>query len=632
MRKILILILFIFVLVGCQEIKSRGEEMYIAIYDRNMDHITNLTNIKFEYTKRVFDFDTSSFSGLSEKNIIDAFIFVLCENNGIQVYSGFVKGLNQEGKSVTFNGEDLRTIIDTEIILDYTFRKSYYKGGGTSVVDQFFPTYLAGLFQSVEVALETQIFIDYQFQLEFTSPRPTDYSYWIGDFTHTYIIANANKFLKPYLAYYGYYISSHFSLSDKKIVFEIKKNSSQKDISLIDFENESKLTNVNINKAIARIEFQTVYENTKGWYRIYEDFVFPDPMLENGRFDIQLIQTASPTPQVNINDYPLGYRILVKYVPSDTSTTYINHEVINTKYVGMPSNLPEKHYYLGLDNQIYEENIDYSNMVMPIKSKIFEDVYLAKAQYAAVSELVNNRYNENILLSNINSPIDLNEIELYTMINVHTIQNGISVVKEYPVAEIINENGQISINLGFKKTKFTEIIKSITKDPAIKSTGGNSGVGGIEEGTIYDIIDNKVPDMIEAATENISIEDIEGLNTALEDINSTIANIANFVSIAEVTTSTANSYDFPNGKTVYINYSSLFTFKVYQDGTNEVTHPIGTTIPLLLYGTGEAVIEAMTNVAITSFNGFKKINGRYQAVMLIKKATNTWTLIGALKA
>lgn len=47
---------------------------------------------------------------------------------------------------------------------------------------------------------------------------------------------------------------------------------------------------------------------------------------------------------------------------------------------------------------------------------------------------------------------------------------------------------------------------------------------------------------------------------------------------------------------------------------------------------GGIFVDAKQNVIIKSFDNFRRINGQYQAASLIKEDTNTWLLIGALKA
>jgi len=95
-------------------------KMYVALYDKTYKHIGNITDVKFDIVQRVYDFDSSSFSGIGERDFSEAFIFSFCEETGVQKYSGLVKNLSQQNNKITFKGEDLRILFDTDIILDFS--------------------------------------------------------------------------------------------------------------------------------------------------------------------------------------------------------------------------------------------------------------------------------------------------------------------------------------------------------------------------------------------------------------------------------------------------------------------------------------------------------------------------------
>ena len=64
---------------------------------------------------------------------------------------------------------------------------------------------------------------------------------------------------------------------------------------------------------------------------------------------------------------------------------------------------------------------------------------------------------------------------------------------------------------------------------------------------------------------------------------------------------------------------------------SSVAFPIGTKIDVLQTGAGETTI-AGAGVTINSEGSKLKINAQWQAVTLVKRDTNTWVVIGALKA
>src|SRR5690554_3857427 len=199
---IMLISVFLLTLVNVATFESfenrNGEnDMYIEMYDRQLNHIANIRDVKYEYTRRVYDLDTSNFSGICDANITDALIFVLCNEYGDYEYSGFVKNLSQEGKLVKFKGEDLKVVFDTEIILDYATENNF----------SLSPSLLLDLFEDVIDGLQNQIGTT-PLQMDFIYPAPTDGILWMGNFHYQYLFINVRSFLKPYLAYFGYYIDA----------------------------------------------------------------------------------------------------------------------------------------------------------------------------------------------------------------------------------------------------------------------------------------------------------------------------------------------------------------------------------------------------------------------------------------
>lgn len=458
--------IFLILLLSVVKNGKGGEDMYIAIYDRELKHITNITNAKYDITKRVFDFDTSTFEGKAEMDVTDnGFIFILCEANGKQVYSGFMQNIKQDANKVTFKGGDFKTIFDTEIVLDYTIAP------GSA------PLQLCHVFRDVVnvVANELEGIMEYTFSYE----EPQDYIDWIANYDTQYLIVNANNFLKPYLAYYQYRIKASFNTSTKTIHCDIVKNDETIAIKLKDFIHESTRTDVTINKAIATLKFDNVEPTGKGWITSTEEYW--TKATDKG----EIIQ-AFPEPMDNAENYNYGYALKILVSEQGAPDTYPVYFQVSNSVVVRPSDIPKKSYYLGRDNLIYEEIIPLEKRILPVKAKVFEDGFFQKAQFNAISELVNNRYNENIIITNTQTPIDLRELELYTMIEVYDKTGKVVIM---PVAEISLSNDNYTIKLGFKKTLFTEIVKSKSQE-AIKNTnsGASGGTTVVEDpSTVYSV-------------------------------------------------------------------------------------------------------------------------------------------------
>lgn len=464
--------------------------MYIELYDRRLLHIANLTNIKYNYTRRTYDFDNAVFSGLCAINPVGAFIFVLCKDNGQPVYSGFVAGLGQDGKLVRFKGVDYKTIFDTEVILDYS----------TNL--EASPRTLGGVFYDVVEALKNQILLSLPIlPIDFLVPQDDTDIYWIANFDSQFVTVNAKTFLKPYLAYYGYYISSRFDRANKKLIFEVKKNTNMVDIKLADFLHDAKKNDLTVNKTIATIKFESIDTSQKRWVEVDKGYYDNQP----GDNKDSIIQSDNNKPNIDPNEYETGYALELFY--NDFNSVLYGYYYYSVAYVEnpRPKNLPYREYYLGLDNMIYSGAMSFSNMVLPVKAKVFEDANFQNAQFNAIYELVNNRFNENITLTNVNSPIDLSKLELNTLVNIYD-KNG--EIKSMPVSEIINDNGLLQIKLGYKKTLFTEVIKGEAEreKPAIKPTSG--GVTNIYSDEIELIGGEEIP------IEDLPINSVQPLKTA----------------------------------------------------------------------------------------------------------------------
>lgn len=64
---------------------------------------------------------------------------------------------------------------------------------------------------------------------------------------------------------------------------------------------------------------------------------------------------------------------------------------------------------------------------------------------------------------------------------------------------------------------------------------------------------------------------------------------------------------------------------------SSVAFPVGTKIDVIQTGAGEVTIAATSGVTLNSEGSKKKINTQWQAVTLVKRASDSWVLIGALK-
>ena len=83
-------------------------------------------------------------------------------------------------------------------------------------------------------------------------------------------------------------------------------------------------------------------------------------------------------------------------------------------------------------------------------------------------------------------------------------------------------------------------------------------------------------------------------------------------------------------KIVEMNNASANTLTVPPNSS--VAYPIGTQIIVLQTGAGQTSIAAGAGVTINSASAKLKLTGQWSAATLIKRATNTWGLVGDIAA
>lgn len=362
--------------------------MYIALYDEDLSHITNIDGVTYNLQQRVYDLDSFSATGkVTEEDIKNAKVAILNDDLGNYEYGCFVDTVSIVEGTCTIKGLDFKSLWQNEILIDYSQPNS-------------FDARLSKIFEKVESLLfdTTDIYVNHITVNTHIGYDGSDTTA-LGNWQNQYMIKDGYAFLKLYLKYYGYNIESKLDIVDKVLKFDFVKNNKSIDINLLDFNYEITTTQTKTNKTIATLSFQTVKE---------EDGV----------------------------------------------------EIITPR----PSGLATSYYYLDKDNNIIQSDKygNFQKRIYPVVAKMFEAEYLAEAQYNAVYELVNSRYNDNIIIDNTDvvDPINFKDYKLYTMINVY--QDGNFYITS-PITEkhiTLDANGlRVKVKLGFKIIYLTEIIK-----------------------------------------------------------------------------------------------------------------------------------------------------------------------------
>lgn len=391
--------------------------MYIALYDENRNHITNVDNATYDLTTRVYDSDSFSGEGVCAEDVNDAKIAVVNDDAGNYKYACFADTVTPEYNKRTIKGLDFKTLWDTEILLDYTPQNSF--DGKLSAI---FEKVRAAVFDVADAAVG-------KIPVEVVIPTDnTDTTDVYGDLQGTYQLVNAYTFLKGYLKYYEYNIETRYDIAAGKIIFTFVKCTTVLSVDLSDFIHELTTTSSATNKTVATIKYDVETPETDADGNIIYT-------------DVQEVDDEG-NPVVDDEGNPV-------YIP---------------QYKPRPSTIATKYYYRDKDNNIVQSDAEgnISGRIYPVKTKWFEAEYLADAQFNAVYELANARYVDNIVIDNniTIDPIDFSKYPLYTKVKLYY---GGKLYKTLPISEKITtldgsgENTQIK--LGFKKILLTEIIK-----------------------------------------------------------------------------------------------------------------------------------------------------------------------------
>lgn len=392
--------------------------MYIAIYDENKNHITNVDNATYDSTVRVYDLDSFTAEGVNDVDINDAKIAVLNDDAGNYKYACFADEITPENNKRKIKGLDFKTLWDTEILLDFTADGSF--DGRLSKVFECVKT---AVFNGADAAIR-KIPVEVIIQTDNTDTTAT-----YGSLQGTYQFVNAYKFLKCYLKYYEYNIESFYNVAAGKIVFTFVKCTDRVAINLSDFLYELTTTSSATNKAVATIKYNVETPETDADGNII--YTNKQKTDENG------------DPVYNDDGSPA-------YIP---------------KYKPRPSTLATVYYYRNKNNDIVQADAsgNIAGRLYPVKAKYYESEYLADAQFNAVNELANARYVDNIVIDNnvTLDPLDFSGYRLYTKVDLY--YDG-KLYKTLPISEKITTlNGSganTKIKLGFKKILLTEIIKA----------------------------------------------------------------------------------------------------------------------------------------------------------------------------
>ena len=514
--------------------------MYAAVYGYGQEngrrkHLGNVTNIDYTFFESTFEFGNGQINGISNIDVSQGLIVVVNNESGNKKFAGFFKNYKNDEKSekVSFVADDFKKIFDTDVILDFSQTQS-----PSHTIHDIFEKVCQSVL-SVSDPFISNININYTIPADTTDTK--EIGNYTGQYLIVNAKKFLKVYLSyfAYLMKVDYDVVSDtlsvvFSKAEaeplpiKIIDFIHEKTSNDiktnKVIATIKFETVSDepswitsdlaYFNESINNRGVMIglelpdvsgyapSFALKLIESLSWAQS-DIFYYNNSSERITRFapwPYTYPPTVAPTYQQSIDasgdvsEYSENSAIKVCWfnfqdgIVYSTPCNYIKtvagpityHKMNEYTFNPRPA-LPQKIYTLGKNNNIYEGYASDELRFYPIVSKIFESNYLSEAQINAVYELVNNRYIENILLTieKTQTPYDLSELELYTMIRAYDANGD---YKDIPISEktttFSKDKDECVVKLGFKKTLLTEIIKAESdKEPVIKQVGGGSGGG-----------------------------------------------------------------------------------------------------------------------------------------------------------
>lgn len=322
--------------------------MYIALYDENQKHLTNIDNVSYDATTRVYDNDSFSAEGVSDEDVNNAKILVLNDDIGTYKYACFVNEIKPEYNKRTIKGLDFKSLWDTEILIDYTAENS-------------FDGKLSAIFEKIKnLVFDTADMQVTKIPVKVIIPNDdTDTTEMYGSYQGTYQITNAYKFLKCYLKYYEYNIESYYDIVNCEIVFKFVKCQTALDIDLNDFIYELTTTSNATNKAVATIKFEPSNDVTERPNTIAEIYYYRDKnnnIIQSDKFG-------------NIPNrlYPVQQKLFEAEYLADSQFEAV-YELANARYVDN----------IVIDNNLTIDPIDFADYPLYTKVNLYYEGKLYK--------------------------------------------------------------------------------------------------------------------------------------------------------------------------------------------------------------------------------------------------------------
>ncbi len=495
--------------------------MYIALYDENRKHISNVDNTSLDLTERVYDLDTFNADGICNDDVNNSKIAVVNNDMGEYEYACLIDNITPDGRKRIIKGLDFKTLWETEILLDFTVDGSF-----DGRVSALFNYVKSAVFDSVDAVIG-------KIPIEVIIPTDnTDTTVMFGSYQGQYVITDAYKFLKCYLKYYEY-----MSVDNLKIVLNVEEDCEQferRNYTYIMQSNKKEIEERIVNNLDLYIENvylklsqsyeseevianflsnETIKEENKIGIITKTDFKFAKLKDINEKFYKQLLFEAKIEP--TWENFLVAYNVIGF---DESIKKFIDN--INGEIYGKFSELPED-----LNVKVFEDILS---------SEFDENVFIGLAKSIDRKFVLNEQYGKN---NNIKSFI-LNGCFLYNKNDMRFLKNPPSTIP-YLIAyqnNIKEEMKDFFGDISFKPLTVRNVIEEQMinldfKKEYIKLYGDKFDISGIEEIVSKFLLDNEciIKEQLLYKFTNVNIKSGVKMNLLLLTIKSSkIDNLSKF--------------------------------------------------------------------------------------------------------
>lgn len=405
--------------------------MIVSFYDKNFKGLQNNASLvidKDSYSLIKRPIEMNSLTCICEpftENIQPTFL-VIKDNIGNKIYSSLagIPLLNSENKT-EINGTDLKSMLSSDVILEpttYTLVKDY--------IQYVFDEWKTQVNQN---SFNVELHFNDAVTDAITDLKPSNDK----------AVYNAFDEIQAYLKFYNLYIDSDIDLVNKKVVFTIGKTMFRlMNIKLWEYGIKD------YGKFIADVnECQGYYKNGTTWNTGYKWIMTSDGYIfveQNGTDTIYNIITtlnSANSSDYNVKDnFYVGKTIytIMEIEKNYKAYTYTNdnafiQDIKQNRYVQVG------YYKLRLTQRD----------IYPIKRKVFvSEEALTDANTQALTELLNNLYNEDITLNAVEQMPDYE-----TKFAIYVNKGDKTPYKFLPCGELhYNSNGLTKFQIGYRFT------------------------------------------------------------------------------------------------------------------------------------------------------------------------------------